>query len=120
MEVYGNENDFLKCDKRWEAEALINILKDCIEHSFEGNKVIIEYEENKIYSQIKIKDFGEGIDKEDIPHIFERFYRGKNANPNSIGIGLALAKTIIEKDNGSILVSSDNTGTEFLIKYYLT
>ena len=120
VEVYGNENASLKCDKRWEAEALINILKDCIEHSFEGNKVIIEYEENKVYSQIKIKDFGDGIDKEDIPHIFERFYRGKNANPNSIGIGLALAKTIIEKDNGSVLVSSDHTGTEFLIKYYLT
>ncbi|MBR2289821.1 MAG: HAMP domain-containing histidine kinase [Clostridia bacterium] len=118
IEVKGEENYVIKCDLKWQIEALVNILKDGIEHSFENNKVVIEYEKNKAYSQIKIKDFGEGILEEDLPHIFERFYKGKNAKSNSIGIGLALAKTIIENDNGSIAVTSSRAGTEFVIKYF--
>ena len=113
------ENSMINCDFRWQVEALVNILKDCIEHSFENEKIVIQYENKNTYTEIKIKDYGEGIDPKDIPHIFERFYKGKNASENSIGIGLALAKTIIEKDNGSIFVESDKTGTEFLIRYYL-
>lgn len=118
IEVVGKKESFIKCDLRWQIEALVNILKDCIEHSFENNKIMISYEQNTVYTQIKIKDFGEGIDEEDLPYIFERFYKGKNAKSNSIGIGLALAKTIIEKDNGSVSVDSDRNGTEFIIKYY--
>ncbi|MBR1540390.1 MAG: HAMP domain-containing histidine kinase [Clostridia bacterium] len=112
------DNWIIKCDFKWQVEALVNILKDCIEHSFGDSKVIIEYEKNKAYGQIKIRDFGEGIAEEDKAHIFERFYKGKNAKENSIGIGLALAKTIIEKDNGNISVISDETGTEFIVKYF--
>lgn len=113
-----NENWSIECDFRWQVEALVNILKDCIEHSFENSKVVIEYEKNKAYTQIKIRDFGEGIDEEDKAYIFERFYKGKNAKENSIGIGLALAKAIIEKDNGTVTVVSNKKWTEFTIKYF--
>ena len=118
IEVVGDLSPTLKCDFKWQVEALVNILKDCIEHSFETGKVIIECEKNKVYTQIKIKDFGEGILEEDLPHIFERFYKGKNAKSNSIGIGLALAKTIIENDDGTIAVTSSQAGTEFIVKYF--
>ena len=67
---------------------------------------------------IEISDNGEGISKKDISHIFERFYKGENSTSDSIGIGLALSKTIIEEDNGTISVESDKTGTKFTIKYY--
>ena len=111
-------NPVIKCDFKWQVEAISNILKNCIEHSNNDSDVIVTIEDNKIYSKITIKDSGGGIDKEDLPHIFERFYKGKNATPDSIGIGLSLAKTIIEKDNGTINVESDNNGTEFTIKYF--
>ena len=67
---------------------------------------------------IEVIDFGDGISKKDIKHIFERFYKGENATSDSIGIGLALAKTIIEEDNGNISVESKKNGTKFIIKYF--
>ena len=71
-----------------------------------------------MYSEIMIKDEGAGIDKEDLKHIFERFYKAKNSSKDSVGIGLALAKTIVEKDNGYITVDSEiGKGTTFYIKY---
>ena len=74
---------------------------------------------NKVYYEIRVIDNGNGIDKEEISHIFERFYKGKNSSKDSVGIGLALAKTIIEKNNGTISVETKNKlGTTFSIKYY--
>ena len=71
-----------------------------------------------MYTKIIIRDEGEGIDKKDVSYIFERFYKGKNASENSIGIGLALAKTIIEKENGHIICKSEiGVGTTFEIKF---
>ena len=106
------------CDVKWQVEAITNILKNSVEHSKENSKVIISYEENKMYSEIKITDTGIGMDKEDQKHIFERFYKGKNSNKDSIGIGLALAKTIVEKDNGYITVDSElGKGTIFKVRY---
>ena len=67
---------------------------------------------------ICIRDFGDGIEKEDLPHIFERFYKGKNSSSESVGIGLALAKTIVEEDKGNIYVDSDEKGTIFTVKYF--
>ena len=100
-------------------EAITNILKNCIEHSKDDSTITIDIDSNKIYKQITIKDNGEGIDEKDLPHIFERFYKGKNSSKDSVGIGLALAKTIIEKDNGSIKVNSKKgKQTTFVIKYY--
>lgn len=118
INIKGRKNSSIECDFKWQVEAITNIIKNCIEHSKENSTIDIAYEENKAYSSIVIKDFGDGILKEDIPKIFERFYKGKNSSSNSIGIGLALSKTIIESNNGRISVDSDNTGTTFTIKYF--
>ncbi len=106
------------CDLNWQVEAVTNILKNSVEHSNNGTKIYIKLESNNIYSQITIKDNGVGIDKKDLKHIFDRFYKGKNSSKDSVGIGLSLAKTIIEKDNGYITVDSElNKGTIFKIRY---
>ncbi len=118
IDVKGHPDISLNCDIKWQVEALTNIVKNAIDHSIDNNKIIISYDKNNVYVHLKIEDFGKGIPKEDIPHIFERFYKGKNATKDSIGIGLALAKTIIEEDNGVISVTSNKHGTTFDIKYY--
>lgn len=119
IEVNDQDNIKLVCDSKWQIEAITNILKNCIEHSKDDSTITINIDSNKIYKQITIKDNGEGIDEKDLPHIFERFYKGKNSSKDSVGIGLALAKTIIEKDNGSIKVDSKKgKQTTFIIKYY--
>lgn len=119
VKIETNLSDsFITCDYKWQIEALTNILKNSIEHSYENNKVLIESSENNAYVKITIKDFGTGIAKEDINHIFERFYKGKDSDYDSIGIGLALSKSIIEKQNGKISVESSDDGTTFTIKYF--
>lgn len=105
-------------DYNWELEALTNIIKNSIEHSEENSKIYINAESNNFFTKIVIKDEGCGISKEDMKHIFERFYKSKNSGEGSVGIGLSLAKSIIEKDNGYIDVSSlIGEGTKFEIKY---
>lgn len=118
IEKIGSEVATIYCDFRWQVEAITNILKNCIEHSRENNKILVKYESNNVYSMISIRDFGDGIAKEDLPHIFERFYKGKNSSSESVGIGLALAKTIVEEDKGNIYVDSDEKGTIFTVKYF--
>ncbi len=118
VEIIGSEDIFLFCDSHWQVEALTNILKNAIDHSKENSKIEISYSQNRVYTLLTIKDYGKGISKKDLPHIFERFYKGENANPDSVGIGLALSKSIIEKDNGKIDVTSSKEGTMFEIKYY--
>lgn len=106
-------------DYKWELEALTNILKNAIEHTEELKNVYLTSEDNSIYLKIIIEDEGEGISEEDIKHIFERFYKGKNSSENNFGIGMSLAKEIIERDNGKISVSKRKEGgTKFVIKYY--
>ncbi len=114
----GNDKAKINCDFMWEVEAITNIIKNCVEHSENDSKININYEQNNVYSSIIIQDFAGGIDKNDLLHIFERFYKGKNASKDSVGIGLALAKTIIENDNGSVTVESDNISSKFIIKYF--
>jgi len=119
IEINDRCKNKIKCDYKWQVEALTNILKNAIEYSYEGNKVIIDCEDNNIYTQIKIKDFGKGMDEEDILNIFKRFYKGKEAYKDSVGIGLSLSKTIIENDNGVVIVESiKEQGTTFVIKYF--
>lgn len=112
------ENAKVVCDAKWQIEAITNIIKNAIEHSKDNSSIIINIDNNRVYSKIEVIDFGEGISKRDIKHIFERFYKGENATSNSIGIGLALAKTIIEEDKGSIAVESNESNTKFTIKYF--
>lgn len=118
INVEGNKKIKLNCDLLWQIEAITNILKNCIEHSKENTQIGIKYNNNSVYSYITITDYGEGISKEDLPHIFERFYRGKNSSNESIGIGLSLSKTIIESNNGIVSVESNSDKTTFIIKYF--
>lgn len=112
------ENSKIICDDKWQIEALTNIIKNAIEHSKNNSNIIINIKNNNVYSMIEVIDFGEGIAKKDIKHIFERFYKCKNTKTDSIGIGLALAKTIIEENKGTISVESNKLETKFIIKYY--
>ena len=116
--IEGNKNASFVGDYKWQQEAVTNIIKNCIEHNKENGKIYIKYEENTLFTKITIRDEGEGMTKEDLKHIFERFYKGQNSSENSVGIGLALAKNIIEKNNGMISCKSElDKGTEFVIKY---
>ena len=118
--VTANDNGVsLECDKKWLCEALSNIAKNCAEHTDEGGEVRLTAEANPLYTKITISDNGSGIDKTDLPHIFERFYKGKNADENSVGIGLALAKTIIQKSGGTVSADSEpRKGASFTVKFY--
>ncbi len=110
-----------KCDKNWTIEALQNIVKNCIEHLDDGGTLRISTGETVIYREITIKDNGCGLDEDDLEHIFERFYRGKNAKKDSVGIGLALSKSIINSQHGDIFVESEKgAGTGFTVRFYKT
>lgn len=118
--TYTGETDACcSCDPHWTAEALLNILKNCMEHTPPGGHLRLSWIENPLYSEIRIEDDGEGISKRDLPHIFTRFYKGQNASEDSAGIGLAMAKTILERENGCITVdSTPGQGTRFDIRLY--
>ena len=119
LNINGDKEASYTGDIEWSSEALGNIIKNCVEHTKEGGTLDITYEENPIYSEIIIKDNGEGIDKDDIQNIFKRFYKGKNSKSDSVGIGLAMAKSIIESQNGDIYVKSKkNRGSEFHITFH--
>lgn len=106
-------------DANWTAQALQNIIKNCLEHMQPGGTLEIATEETTLYVAIWIKDDGCGITEDELPHIFERFYHGKDASAESVGIGLALSKVIIEKERGKILVTSTvDVGTTFEIRFY--
>lgn len=105
-------------DLDWTMEAIINVLKNCMEHNV-GGTVHCSYARNPLCIEILIWDEGEGFEKEDIPHLFERFYRGKNAGEGGIGIGLSLAREIIERQNGTIRARNrPDGGALFEIRFY--
>ena len=109
----------IRADMEWTMEAIMNILKDCMEHTPSGGTVYCSYEQNPLYTQIRIWDTGAGFAKEDIPHLFERFYRGRKMKGDGIGIGLALSKAIIEEQNGTITARNlINAGACFEIRFY--
>ena len=111
----------ISCDKHWMTEALLNIVKNSVEHTNEGGTVKVQVVQDTIATHIHVVDDGEGIDSEHLPHIFERFYKADNASANSVGIGLAMAKQIILKQNGTITVESKKgVGTDFYIKLFRT
>ena len=112
------KNDFnLNCDFRWICEAVSNIVKNCIEHT-DGGYVRISAEKNSMYSEITISDNGCGISPKDLPHIFERFYKAQNSSPSSVGIGLSLAKSIVEKTGGYITADSKlGVGSTFKLRF---
>jgi signal transduction histidine kinase len=127
LEVHGEAEANFTGDLNWSAEALTNVVKNCVEHTPEGGKIEISYSANALYTEITVSDDGEGIASQDIPHIFNRFYRGENAralarnnaSENSVGIGLALAKAILSAQGGDISVRSQpGVGTRFELRVF--
>jgi signal transduction histidine kinase len=118
IEVTGDREIKVRHDINWTTEAISNILKNCIEHSNKDGKIQIAFENNNVFAQIVIRDNGCGIEKAELPKIFDRFYKGINScNPTNIGVGLYIAKTVIEDQGGTIYVSSEvNKGTQFTIR----
>ena len=116
------EEIFIYCDAAWMEEAFGNLVKNCMEHTKAGGEISVRAEDNALYTSVFIKDTGSGFEKEDLPHIFEWFYRGKNAEKDSVGIGLALARKIILSQNGTITAANrrDGCGAEFAIRLYKT
>ena len=119
IHITGDNASTLIGDYKWEYEAISNILKNCLEYTPENKNIYIKYRETNMYTEIIIEDEGPGMSKNEKNKIFERFYKGNNSNSNNFGIGLSLAKEIINKDNGKIKVESElNKGTTFKIRYY--
>lgn len=119
LSIKGEQSVSFIGDLNWTVEALINILKNCVEHTPDGGDIKIAFSENALFTEILITDNGKGIPKEDLPYIFKRFYKGKNASEDSVGIGLAMAHSIVTSQKGDIEVNSkENEGTQFRIKFY--
>lgn len=108
----------ITADLDWTMEAVINIMKNCMEHN-PGGVIHCTYEQNPLYTDIIIWDEGKGFLRADMPHLFERFYRGSNAHEGGIGIGLALSKEIVERQNGTIRADNrQGAGACFEIRFY--
>jgi signal transduction histidine kinase len=119
IEMHGDAGASFSGDLNWSAEALTNVVKNCVEHTPEGGRIEITYSGNALYAEITVSDDGEGIASSDLPNIFNRFYRGANAAENSVGIGLALAKAIFTAQGGDISVRSERgVGTSFDIRVF--
>lgn len=119
VDIPEGEGAVISADLDWTMEAVMNLMKNCMEHTPPGGKVSCSYEQNPLYTQIQIRDSGEGFSKKDIPHLFERFYRGEKEKNGGIGIGLALAKEIIERENGTVTARNlPEGGACFEIHFY--
>ncbi|NMA93446.1 MAG: HAMP domain-containing histidine kinase [Clostridiales bacterium] len=106
-------------DLGWSSEALGNIIKNCMEHTDAGGFIRIKASQTPIFTEITVSDDGKGFLPEDIPHLFERFYKGRNSAPSSIGIGLALSRMVIASQGGTLTAKNGrNGGAEFTIKFY--
>ncbi|GAA0127084.1 HAMP domain-containing sensor histidine kinase [Clostridium sp. CTA-19] len=117
--IKDNSDVFFSGDFYWTNEAILNIVKNCSEHTPNGGEISIDYKQNPICTQIIIEDNGEGFNNKDIPHLFTRFYKGSNSSKDSVGIGLALSNSIIKKQNGEIIAMNKETGgAQFIIKFY--
>jgi len=119
LKVDGDEEAHFTGDLQWTSEAVGNIIKNCMEHCEGGGLIDIEYAENALFTEIIIKDNGDGIDMEDLPHVFERFYQGKNARDTSFGVGLALCRMILSLQNATIKAANNaDYGACFTVKFY--
>lgn len=117
--IQGADGISLSGDFGWCSEAFGNIIKNCVEHTPERGDISIVCRDNPIYTEIVIQDSGGGFDEADLPRLFERFYRGAGSSKDSAGIGLSLAKSIIEKENGTVTAENTQTGgAGFYIKFY--
>ena len=104
------EDAVICSDPLWLKEALLNIVKNCMEHTPAGGAVTVDVNDTAVATEIVIRDTGPGIDEEDLPRLFERFYRGKNAGPNSVGIGLAFTNQVVRALGGTVRVKNAPDG----------
>lgn len=119
IHINGSSNVTFTGDYKWEFEALSNILKNCLEYTSENKNIYVSFKETNMFTEIIIQDEGKGMNKEEKRRIFERFYKGENSSNNNFGIGMSLAREIINKDNGKIKVdSTPGIGSTFKIRYY--
>ncbi|MBR2043122.1 MAG: HAMP domain-containing histidine kinase [Clostridia bacterium] len=119
QEIRINCNGYFTGDLAWSSEALCNIIKNCTEHTPNGGIIEIEGKETSIFSEIIIKDNGKGIAEEDLANIFKRFYKGKNSDTKSFGIGLNLARMIITEQNGTVKAENNpEGGAKFTVRFY--
>lgn len=117
--VEGAQGLTLTCDPSWTAEALVNLIKNCSEHSPLGGEIRLSFSENPLYTQILVEDSGPGFPPDELPKLFRRFYRGAGAAKDSIGIGLALARSIVERQNGSLRAENRSQGgARFILHFY--
>ena len=117
--VQSCEKVEILCDLSLTTEAVLNILKNCMEHTPSDGEIHITTISTALYTQITIEDTGSGFDKEDLPHLFERFYKGKDASSQSVGIGLALSRMIFGAQNATVKAeNSPDGGARFLIRFY--
>ena len=115
----GEDDVFFSTDEQWTGEAVLNILKNCIEHTPRRGRICVNYHKNPLYTEIQVEDGGRGFSRKDLPHLFERFYRGEGAVKDSAGIGLALAKAIVESQNGHIQAENSPAGhARFRLRFY--
>ncbi len=105
-------------DVAWTGEALLNIVKNCTEHTPCGGRIMVTGCENALYAEIRVCDSGGGIDPADMPHIFDRFYKGKNAGDQSFGVGLALARRIVTAQSGTLTAENGADGAIFTMRFY--
>jgi len=119
IELEGDPQHVLHVDRKWTVEAILNILKNAVEHTPQGGSISIKMSHNGLYSELLIEDSGSGIAKADLPHLFKRFYRGSNASESSVGIGLAMSYSILQAQNGKIEASNAPAGGAlFTLKWY--
>lgn len=115
----GKKSTTIICDKNWTTESIVNIIKNAHEHTKEEDTIKVSWNENPLYVELLIEDNGEGIEEQDIRHIFERFYKGSHNTKESIGIGLNMSKQILIKQNATIEVKSKKgVGTTFIIRFF--
>ncbi|NLW72635.1 MAG: HAMP domain-containing histidine kinase [Chloroflexi bacterium] len=119
LELVGDDALAFAVDRKWTAEAISNVVKNCIEHTPEGGLVSISWQDTALFAEIKIRDNGPGIDLKDLPFVFDRFYKGRQSGKESVGIGLAMSQTIVKAQNGTI--EAENClphGAQFTLKFY--
>lgn len=121
FKIEQNGAEWFTGDAAWTTEAVQNILKNCMEHTPRGGEITVRCAQNPLYTELVVEDNGTGFDKEDLPHIFERFYRGKKSDSQSVGIGLALARMIFAEQNATVKAENrTDGGARFIIRFYHT
>lgn len=115
----GDPSISLRCDRTWTLEAVGNVLKNSTQYTPPGGSVTVTMTQNPLYTEITVTDSGNGIPEEDLPHLFERFYRGKNSGRDSFGIGLSLARMILSYENAVIFAKNTPGGSgQFILRFY--